>query len=134
MTITAKKFKTPEFFQVANGTALHEYWTQEFLVATHDVYEDGENVDKYYFTFRVKEFYRDDEDFFGHPITVYSLICERRHVSGIHGWEEESAICLGEEFVDADAAKEFAINYVIPSFQRNLNFRACPVIILDPQY
>lgn len=132
---TAEINTSPEFFQVANGGPLKEYWTQEFLVAELDTYEDGTNIDHYYFTFQVKEYYTDDEDMFGHPITSYMLICQRRYFSSIRqDYEDECEVGLGEEFANAEYAKEFAINYVIPSFRRHLHFGGCPVVILDPQY
>ena len=135
MTITAKKFKTPEFFQVANGGPLKEFWTQEFLALEHDVYEDGDIVDRYYLTFCVKEFYEGHEDMFGHPITSYALICNRRWVCGRReDWEEEFEIGLGEQFPNAECAQEFAIDFVVPSFRKHLNFGPCPAKIYEPQY
>ncbi|MFZ9326502.1 MAG: hypothetical protein ACO24H_03445 [Polynucleobacter sp.] len=132
---TAQITIAPEFFAVANGTALKEYWTQEFLVAEEDVYEDGEVINKFYFTFHVKEFYTDDEDMFGQPITSYALICNRRWVSGLpEEFEEEYEIGLGEQFPNAECAQEFAIDFVVPSFRKHLNFGPCPVKIFDPEY
>lgn len=131
---TAQVSTAPEFFQVANGTALKEYWTQEFLAAEQDIYEDGKNINKFYFTFRIKEFYRSEEDMFGQPVTSYMLVCQRRFVSGINDLEDESDICLGEDFPDFDAAFEFATEFVIPSFKRNFNFRACPVVLIDGDF
>lgn len=114
---------------------MKEFWTQEFLALEHDVYEDGDIVDRYYLTFRVKEFYTDHEDMFGHPITSYALICNRRWVCGrCEDWEEEIEIGLGEQFPDAESAQEFAINFVVPSFRKHLGFKACPVKIFDPEY